>query len=95
MAGVKYGTIGHQYIMPDLGRLVMQANRADVLEQQANADLLEQPLQRMNISDQQARDKAAREKEAREKEALEKEALEKEARDKEARDLEKDGWVIQ
>lgn len=65
MAGVKYGTIGHQYIMPELGRLAMQANHADVLEQQANADLLEQPLQRMNISDQQTRDKAARDKEAR------------------------------
>lgn len=40
MAGVKYGTIGHQYIMPELGNLAMQANRADLLKQQANADLL-------------------------------------------------------
>lgn len=60
MAGEKYGTIGHQYIMPELGRLAMQANRTDGLEQ---------PLQRMNISDQQATDKAARDKDPCEKEA--------------------------
>lgn len=80
MGGVKYGTIGHQYIIPELGNLTMQTNRADVLEQQANADLLEQQFQGMNIPDQEARDKEVREKEAR---------------DKEARDLGKDGWVIE
>lgn len=80
MAGLKYGTIGHQYIMPELGNLAWQANRADVLEQQANADLLEQQFQGMNIPDKEARDKEVREKDAR---------------DKEARDLEKDGWVIE
>lgn len=85
MAGVKYGTIGHQYIMPEMGNLATQANRADVLEQQANADLLEQQFQGMSIPEQGARDKEAPDKEAREKEA----------RNKEARELERDGWVIE
>lgn len=65
MAGAKYGTIGHQYIMPELGNLAMQDNRAEMLEQQADADLLEQQFQGMNIPDQEARDKEARKKEAR------------------------------
>lgn len=48
--------------MEPVGNLTMKANRADVLEQQANADLMEQKFWGMNIPYQGARDKEARDK---------------------------------